>query len=87
MPVSSLKSWSAPLFGSFKLNVDGTAKGNLGPIGYGDAIRNLKGDIINLFWGSIGSNTNNMAELEALINGLKWALQTEKTPLVVEEES
>ena len=85
--VSSSNSWYAPLAGSFKLNVDGAAKGNPGPNGYGGAIRNSKGDIISLFSGSIGSNTNNMAELEGLMNGLKWALQIGKTPLVAEGDS
>ena len=87
VPISSPNSWSAPLAGSLKLNVDGAAKGNLGPAGYGGAIRNLKGDILSLFWGSIGSNNNNMVELEGLINGLKWALQTGKNPLVAEGDS
>ena len=61
---------NAPPAGSFKLNIDGAAKGNPGPAGYGGVIRNSKGSILSLFWGSIGSNTNNMAELEGLINGL-----------------
>ena len=62
---------NAPPAGSFKLNVDGVTKGNPGPTGYGGVIRNSKGSILSLFWGSIGSNMNNMSELEGLINGLK----------------
>ena len=47
--VSNLNYWHAPPAGTFKLNVDGVAKGNLGPTGYGGAIKNPKGYIINLF--------------------------------------
>ena len=68
--VSSLRSWNPPPEGTFKLNIDGAAKGNPGPAGYGGVIQNLKGTILSLFWGSIGSNRNNMEELEGLINGL-----------------
>ena len=85
--VSSPNHWQAPPAGTFKLNVDGAAKGNLGPARYGSAIINTKGDIISLFWGSIGTNMNNIAELEGLINVLKWERKTGKTPLVVEGDS
>ena len=40
-----------------------------------------------MLWGSIGNSTNNMAELEGLINVLSWALQTGKTPFMVEGDS
>ena len=63
------------------------AKGNLGPTGYEGVIIILKGSTLSLFWGSIGSNTNNMAELEGLINGLNWEKKTGKFPLVVEGDS
>ena len=68
--VSSPFFRNAPPAGSFKLNVDGAAKGNPRPAGYGGVIRNSKGSILSLFWASIGSNMNNMVELEGLINGL-----------------
>ena len=76
--VSSPRSWNPPPEGTFKLNIDGAAKGNLGPAGYGGVIRNSEGIILSLFWGSIGSNTNNMVELEGVINDLIWVSKPEK---------
>ena len=84
---SSLHFWNAPPIGTFKLNVDGVAKGNPGPARYCGVIINSKGGILSLFWGSLGTNTNNMAELVGLINDLNWAKKTGKTPLVVEGDS
>ena len=46
--VSSLECWHSPPARAFNLNVDGSGKGNLGPIEFGGAIRNSKGDIISL---------------------------------------
>ena len=85
--VSTPLLWIPPPVGTFKLNIDGVAKGNPGPAGYGGVMRNSKGGILSLFWGSIGNNTNNMVELEGLINGLKWVEKTNKSPLVVEGDS
>ena len=68
--VSSPLLWIPPPARTFKINVDGGAKGNPGPAGFGGVIRNPRGSILSLFWGSIGSNMNKMAELEGLINGL-----------------
>ena len=87
MQVSSTLSWLPPPEGTFKLNIDGVAKGNPSPAGYGGVIHNSGGIILSLFWGSIGSNTDNMAELEGLINNLIWARQTSKIPLMVEGDS
>ena len=83
----SVNSWLRPSISSFKLNFDGVTKGNPHPTGFRGALRNLSGIILNMLWGSIGNNTNNMVELEGLINGISWALQKEKTLLVVEGDS
>ena len=68
LPHSS-DSWQCLMVGSFKINFDGATKGNSGPVGFGGAIGNSKGIVIRIFWGNIGTNTNNLAELEGLING------------------
>ena len=85
-PCSS-KYWQCPSAGSFKINFDGATKGNPCPTRFGGAIRNSMGIIISIFWGNIGTSTNNHTELEALINGLSWSLQQKKTPLTVEGDS
>ena len=48
---------------------------------------NSKGIVLSIFWGNIGTNTNNLVELEGLINGLSWSLQQKKTPLTMEGDS
>ena len=82
--VNSAKTWTRPPARSFKFNFEGAAKGNPGLAGFGGAVRKSEGYILNLLWGSIGNNTNNMAQFERLINGLSWVLQIRNTPLVVE---
>lgn len=51
------------------LNFDGASKGNPGITGYGGVIRNAQGIQLKVYFGSIGWNTNNAAELEGL-----WAV-------------
>ena len=68
--MNSMNSWLRPPASSFKLNFDGATKGNLGPAGFGGAIRNSAGNILSILWGPIGNSTNNMVELEGLINGI-----------------
>jgi len=79
--------WSPPTLNTFKLNFDGAAKGNPGPAGFGGAIRNDKGDIQRIFFGSIGHDTNNAAELEGLWTGIGIADQHGYYPLTVEGDS
>jgi hypothetical protein len=53
------------------LNFDGVAKGNLGRTGLGGVIGDSKGNIIQLYTGSLGNSTNNVAEFRALETGLE----------------
>ena len=62
--------WSPPPQQIFKLNFDGAAKGNPGPVGIGGVIRNSEGSILGVFWGVIGETTNNVVEIKALMTGL-----------------
>ena len=68
----------------FKLNFDGASKGNLGRAGFGGAIRNNQGNIINLFYGNSGFNSNNAAELDGLIARLTLVKQKGLFPVIVE---
>lgn len=79
--------WTPPVSSAFKLNFDGAAKGNLGQTGYGSVIRNDKGIIQHIFFGSIGNDTNNVAELEGLWKGICIADLQRYYPLVVEGDS
>ena len=53
--------------------IDGGARGNPGPAGYGVRIERPDGTLIEEFGGSIGVATNNVAEYRALIAALEWA--------------
>jgi probable phosphoglycerate mutase len=54
--------------------VDGGARGNPGPAGYGARIEAADGTLIEELHGSLGINTNNVAEYNGLLAALKWAV-------------
>jgi len=53
--------------------VDGGARGNPGPAGYGAHIVNDTGEILAELHGALGIATNNIAEYNGLIAALEWA--------------
>jgi len=55
--------------------IDGGARGNPGPAGYGVRIEDEQGALINEFSGFLGSATNNVAEYNGLLAALKYAQQ------------
>ena len=65
--------WEIPMRGWMILNTDGAAKGNVGPAGAGEVIRNDKGEWVIGFSEYLGHCSALTAELKALIRGLKVA--------------
>lgn len=53
--------------------IDGGARGNPGPAGYGVRIEQEDGTLIEEFGESIGVATNNVAEYRGLLAALEWA--------------
>ena len=53
--------------------IDGGARGNPGPAGFGVRVEDADGSLIEEFGESIGVATNNVAEYRALIAALDWA--------------
>ena len=53
--------------------IDGGARGNPGPAGFGVRIEQHDGTLIEEFAESIGVATNNVAEYRALLAALEWA--------------
>ena len=53
--------------------IDGGARGNPGPAGYGVRIEQEDGTLIEEFGHSIGVATNNVAEYQGLLAALEWA--------------
>ena len=53
--------------------IDGGARGNPGPAGYGVRIEDEGGTLVEEFGASIGIATNNVAEYQGLLAALEWA--------------
>jgi probable phosphoglycerate mutase len=53
--------------------IDGGARGNPGPAGFGVRIERPDGSLVDEFFESIGVATNNVAEYRGLIAALEWA--------------
>ena len=67
--------------------IDGGARGNPGPAGYGVRIEQADGTLVEEFHASIGVATNNVAEYRGLIAALEWARQHECPALQVRSDS
>ena len=55
--------WSPPPTSFHKLNFDGASRGNPGPVGIGDVLRDYEGEIQHIFSQSLGEGTNNEMDL------------------------
>jgi probable phosphoglycerate mutase len=53
--------------------IDGGARGNPGPAGFGVRIETAEGELVEEFCESIGVATNNVAEYRGLVAALEWA--------------
>jgi ribonuclease HI len=67
--------------------IDGGARGNPGPAGYGVRIEQPDGTLIEEFCEAIGTATNNVAEYRGLIAALEWAKQHGHKRLHVRSDS
>jgi ribonuclease HI len=54
--------------------IDGGARGNPGPAGYGVRIESADGTLIEELYGALGISTNNVAEYNGLLAALAWAV-------------
>jgi ribonuclease HI len=60
------------------LNTDGGSRGNPGPAAYGYVIQDITsgaGIILEKCGNYIGETTNNIAEYQGLVDGIKWVVQ------------
>jgi|SRR3989344_2674586 len=71
----------------FVINTDGGARGNPGPAGVGVVIVDTSGVIVGQYKKYIGTATNNSAEYQALILGLKEARRMGAESLEVRMDS
>ena len=68
-------------------NVDGGARGNPGPAGYGAVIADERGEVLAELYEGIGVSTNNIAEYRGLLAALQWALDHGHASLHVRSDS
>jgi ribonuclease HI len=54
--------------------IDGGARGNPGPAGYGVRIETADGTLVHELHGGLGIATNNVAEYNGLLAALQWAV-------------
>jgi len=67
--------------------IDGGARGNPGPAGYGVRIEEPDGTLVEEFGESIGVATNNVAEYRGLLAALDWAKRHGHRELRVRSDS
>ena len=85
--ISTPIKWISPPLGWFKLNTDGSLLRNPGLAGGGGIIRNHVGDWVGGFSRAIGVTTSVQAELRALKDGLKLAIDLRILNLEIEMNS
>jgi probable phosphoglycerate mutase len=67
--------------------IDGGARGNPGPAGYGVRIEDADGNLIEELHGALGIATNNVAEYHGLLAALKWAVDHYERQLHIRSDS
>lgn len=67
--------------------IDGGARGNPGPAGFGVRVERADGTLIEEFSESIGVATNNVAEYRGLLAALGWAVAHDVERLHVRSDS
>lgn len=67
--------------------IDGGARGNPGPAGYGVRIERSDGTLIAELHGALGVATNNVAEYNGLLAALQWAVEHGEREVHVRSDS
>ena len=67
--------------------IDGGARGNPGPAGYGVRIESPDGSVLDELHGALGIATNNVAEYNGLLAALRWAIDHRQRELRIRSDS
>jgi ribonuclease HI len=67
--------------------IDGGARGNPGPAGYGVRIEQPDGTLVEELHGPLGVATNNVAEYNGLLAALRWAVDRGERELHIRADS
>lgn len=72
---------------SYIVSIDGGARGNPGPAGWGAVVQAPDGATVAELHGAIGSATNNVAEYTGLLSALGWCVEHGATQVHVRSDS
>lgn len=67
--------------------IDGGARGNPGPAGYGVRIEGPDGAVVDELHGAVGIATNNVAEYNGLLAALQWAIDHNEHDVRIRSDS
>jgi probable phosphoglycerate mutase len=71
----------------FTAHIDGGARGNPGPAGWGAVIQDASGQTVIELMGALPHATNNVAEYQGLIAALTWGVEHGATSLAIKSDS
>src|SRR5207344_1039187 len=72
---------------AFTAYIDGGARGNPGPAGWGAVIQNAAGETVAELMGTLPHATNNVAEYHGLLAALDWCAQHGATIVAIRSDS
>ena len=75
------------LLSTYTAYIDGGARGNPGPAGWGVFIQSADGAIVAELYGALGSAPNNVAEYTGLLSALGWCVEHQATHVHVRSDS
>ncbi len=70
-----------------QLHVDGASRGNPGEAGFGVHVTTAEGATVAALYGYLGRATNNVAEYQGLLHGLRFALARGAREVLVHSDS
>jgi probable phosphoglycerate mutase len=83
-----MSSAGSPTTGaSFTVNVDGGARGNPGPAGWGAVVCDATGATVAELFGALPHATNNVAEYNGLLSALDWCADHQAAAVHVKSDS
>jgi len=71
----------------FTAHIDGGARGNPGPAGWGAVVRDGAGEIAAELFGALPHSTNNVAEYNGLLAALDWCREHGGTNVHIKSDS
>jgi len=72
---------------TFTVNIDGGARGNPGPAGWGVVVQDTAGEVVAELSGALPHATNNVAEYSGLVAALDWCAEHGATIVHVRSDS